>query len=52
MWNIKCIIIPVIIGATVRVAEGLKEDLEAIPRERAIDSLQKHLRMEYNGDNV
>ena len=34
-------IIPVIIGATGTVTEGLKKDLEAIPGERAIDSPQK-----------
>jgi hypothetical protein len=41
MWNIKCVIMPVITGATGTVTEGLKKDLEAIPGERAIDSLQK-----------
>jgi len=40
-------IIPVTIGATGTVTEGLKKNLEAIPGERAIDSLQKQLRMEY-----
>jgi len=28
MWNIRCVIIPVIIGATGFVAKGLKKDLE------------------------
>jgi hypothetical protein len=30
MWNIKCMIVPVIIGATGTVTEGIKKDLEAI----------------------
>ena len=41
MWNIKCVIIPVTIGATGSVTKGLKKDLEAIPGDRSIDSLQK-----------
>jgi hypothetical protein len=45
-------IIQVITGATGTVIDGLKKDLEAIPGERAIDSLQKQLRMEYIGNNV
>jgi hypothetical protein len=35
-WNLKCTIIPVIIGATGIVMKSLKKNLEAIP-----DSLQK-----------
>jgi hypothetical protein len=31
MWNMKCVIIPVIIGAT-RIVQGLKKNLKAIPR--------------------
>jgi hypothetical protein len=37
----KCMIIPVIIGATGLVTKGLKKDLEAKPGDRSIDSLQK-----------
>ena len=38
MWNMKCMIIPVITGAT---GIGLKKNLEAIPGKYSIDSLQK-----------
>jgi hypothetical protein len=41
MWNMKCFIIPVIIGATGIVTRGLKEYLETIPGKHSIDSLQK-----------
>jgi 3-deoxy-D-manno-octulosonic acid (KDO) 8-phosphate synthase len=41
MWNMKCMITPVVIGATRIVTEGLKKNLEDIPGERSIDSLQK-----------
>jgi hypothetical protein len=41
MWNMKCMIIPVIIGATRIVTKGLKNNLEAIPGKHSIDSLQK-----------
>ena len=34
MWNNKCMIIPVIIGATGIVTKGLKKSLEAIPGEK------------------
>jgi hypothetical protein len=40
MWNMKCMIIPVIIGATGIVTKGLKKNLEAIPGKHSIDSLQ------------
>jgi len=30
-WNLKCMVIPVIIGATGIITEGLKTNLEAIP---------------------
>jgi hypothetical protein len=42
MWNIKCFVIPVIIGATGIVTRGLKKYLETIPGKHSIDSLQKH----------
>jgi hypothetical protein len=41
MWNLKCTIIPVIIGATGIVTESLRKNLEAIPGKHSIDSLQK-----------
>jgi hypothetical protein len=41
MWNMKCFVIPVIIGATGIVTRGLKKYLETIPGKRSIDSLQK-----------
>jgi hypothetical protein len=41
MSNMKCMIIPVITGATRIVTEGLKENLEAIPGKHLIDSLHK-----------
>jgi len=41
MWNLKCKIIPVIIGATRIVTKGLWKNLEAIPGKHSIDSLQK-----------
>ena len=41
MWNLKCTIIPVIIGATGMVTRSLKKNLQAIPGTHSIDSLQK-----------
>jgi hypothetical protein len=41
MWNLKCRITPVIIGATGKVTKSLKKNLEAIPGKHSIDSLQK-----------
>jgi hypothetical protein len=41
MWNMKCFVIPVIIGATGIVTRGLKKYLEAIPGKHSVDSLQK-----------
>jgi len=37
----KCMIIPVIIGATGIVTRSLKKNLEALPEKHSIDSLQK-----------
>ena len=31
MWNIECMIIPVVIGYTGRVTAGVKNNLENIP---------------------
>jgi hypothetical protein len=41
MWNMKCFVIPVIIGATAIVTKGLQKYLETIPGKHSIDSLQK-----------
>ena len=36
-WNLKCTIIPAIIGATEIVTRSLRKDLEAIPGIYSID---------------
>jgi len=41
MWNLKCTIIPVIIGATGIVTRSFRKNLEAVPGNHSIDSLQK-----------
>ena len=41
MWNLKCTIIPVRIGATGIVTRSLRKNLEAVPGKHSIDSLQK-----------
>jgi hypothetical protein len=41
MWNMKCFVIPVIIGATGIINKGLKKYLETISGNHSIDSLQK-----------
>jgi hypothetical protein len=41
MWNLKCTIIPVIIGATGMAMRNLKKNVEAIPGKHSTDSLQK-----------
>jgi fructose-1,6-bisphosphatase/sedoheptulose 1,7-bisphosphatase-like protein len=41
MWNMKCMIIPVVIGATGIVTKDLRKNLEAIPGKHSVDSLQK-----------
>jgi len=41
MWNLKCTIIPVIIGAAGIVTKSLRKNLEDIPRKHSTDSLQK-----------
>jgi len=41
MWNLKCTIIPVIIGATGIVTRSLRKNSEAVPGEHPTDSLQK-----------
>jgi hypothetical protein len=41
MWNLKCTIVPVIIGATGIVTRSLTKNLETIPGKHSIDPLQK-----------
>jgi hypothetical protein len=41
MWNLKCTIIPIIIGATGIVTKSLRKNLEAIPEKHSVDSIQK-----------
>jgi hypothetical protein len=41
MWNVKCFVIPVIIGATGIVSKSLQKYLETIPGQHSIDYLQK-----------
>ena len=41
MWNLKCTIVPVIIGATGTVTRSLKKNLETTPGKHSIDSLQE-----------
>jgi hypothetical protein len=41
MWNMKCFVIPVIIGATGIVSRSLQKYLETMPGQHSIDSLQK-----------
>ena len=41
MWNLKCTIVPVIIGATGIVTRSVRKNLEAVPGKHSIDSLQK-----------
>jgi hypothetical protein len=43
MWNMKCFVIPIIIGATGIVTKGLKKYLETIPGKHSTDSPQKQL---------
>jgi hypothetical protein len=40
-WNLKCTVVPVMIGATGIVTRSLRKNLEAVPRKDSIDSLQK-----------
>ena len=41
MWNLKCTIVPVIVGATGILTRSLKKNWETIPGKHSIDSLQK-----------
>jgi hypothetical protein len=42
LWNMKCFVIPVIIGATRIVSKSLQKYQETIPGQHSIDSLQKN----------
>jgi hypothetical protein len=41
MWNLKCTIIPIVIGATGIATRSLRKNLEAVPGKHSIDLLQK-----------
>jgi len=41
MWNLKCTIVPVIIGATGIVTRSLRKNLETVSGKHSIDSLEK-----------
>jgi hypothetical protein len=41
MWNLKCTVIPVIIGTTAIVTNSLGKNLEAIAGKHSTDSLQQ-----------
>jgi len=41
MWNLKCTIIPVILGANGIVTRSLRKNLETVAGKHSIDSLQK-----------
>jgi hypothetical protein len=41
MWNLKCTIIPVIIGTTGIITRSLRKNLEDVPGKPSIESLQK-----------
>jgi hypothetical protein len=41
MWNMKCIVIPLITGVMGTVSKSKKKNLETIPGQQSIDSLQK-----------
>jgi hypothetical protein len=40
MWNVKCVIIPVVIAATGMAARAQRRTLEAVRGKRSADSLQ------------
>jgi hypothetical protein len=52
MWNLKCTIIPVIIGATGLVRRSLRKNLEALPGKHSIDSLQRQLYWEHQHSHL
>ena len=46
MWNMKCMIILVMTGATSIVSKGLRKYLEAISRKHSTDLLERQLHLE------
>jgi hypothetical protein len=40
-WNMKCMITPPVIGATGIATRGLRKNVETVPGEHSIDSLQQ-----------
>jgi len=40
MWDMQCVIVPVICGATGTVTKGLKNNLEATAGKHSVDSVQ------------
>ena len=48
MWNLKCTIVPVTIGATGIVTRSLRKNLETVPGKHSIDSLQKTVYLEHH----
>jgi hypothetical protein len=47
MWNMNCMIIPVVIGATGIVTKGLKKNLEAISGKLSIIHFKRQLYLEH-----
>jgi hypothetical protein len=41
MWNLKCTILPIEIGATGILPRRIRKNLESVPRKHSTDSLQK-----------
>jgi len=41
MWNLKCTIMPIAIGATGIVTRSVRKNLETVPGKHSLDSLQK-----------
>jgi hypothetical protein len=52
MWNLKCTIIPVVIGATGIVTRSLRKNLETVPGKHSIDSLQKTWNITHNTEST
>ena len=48
MWNRKCKIVPVIIGATCTVTKGLRKNWEAISGKHSVDSVKRQLYLEHH----
>jgi hypothetical protein len=41
IWNVQCVIVPLVSGATGTVTKGLKKNLEAVVEKHSIYSVQK-----------